>query len=89
MDQDNEPNAPEDWRNLTLQLRDRTVRHIADLSQVQADLQKWYATKPGKASEKLELDECPALLRVMQIIRLLRESQLEFEQELEGPKQTA
>ena len=49
---------------------------------MQADLQQWYSTKPGKPSETLELDECPGLLRVMQTIRLMRETLAELEQEL-------
>jgi hypothetical protein len=86
MDWEDESKRSEDWYNLTLQLRDKTVQQVADLTQVQNDLQKWYATKPGKPSPKLELNECPALLRVMQIVRLLRETQLEFEKELEEPR---
>jgi hypothetical protein len=89
MDEIRESYPAEDWYDLTLDLRDKTVQQIADLSQVQIDLQKWYAARPGKPSPKLELNECPALLRVMQVIRLLRESQLEFEQQLQDSTHTA
>lgn len=88
IDQENETAATEDWHHLTSELRDTTMRQIADLVHVQVDLQKWYAMKPGRQSQALELNACPALLRVMQIIRLLRESQLEFEKALEEPKAT-
>ena len=72
----------EDWRTFTVGLRDDTQRQIAELEKMQANLQQWYSMKPGKPSETLELDECPALLRVMQIIRLLRETLAEMDREL-------
>jgi hypothetical protein len=72
----------ENWRAFTLQLRDDTQRQIVEMTTMQAGLQQWYSTKPGKLSETLELDECPALLRVMQVIRLLRETLLELDEEL-------
>ena len=75
-------NAPDDWHAFTMRLRDDTKRQIVDLKKLQADLQQWYSTKPGKPSETLELDECPGLLRVMQTIRLMRETLAELEQEL-------
>ena len=70
---------------LAAQLRDKIIQQVAESAQVQMDLRKWYAMKLGKEVQELNLDDCPALLRVMQIIRLLRESQLEFEQDLEEP----
>ena len=65
-----------------MRLRDDTKRQIAEVDRTQADLQQWYSTKPGKPSETLELDECPGLLRVMQTLRLMRETLAELEQEL-------
>jgi hypothetical protein len=73
-----------DKQNLTAQLRDKIVQQVAESGQVQMDLRKWYAMKLGKEVQELNLNECPALLRVMQVIRLLRESQLEFEEDLAG-----
>lgn len=70
-------------QDLAEQLRDRIVRQVAEAAQMQLDLRNWYAMKLGKDISQLNSDECPASLRVMQIIRLLRESQLEFEQGLE------
>ena len=75
-------NTHQEWHALTVRLRHDTKRQIAELEQLQADLQQWYSTKPGKPSETLELDECPGLLRVMQTIRLMRETLAELEQEL-------
>ena len=75
-------NTQQKWHALTVRLRDDTKRQIAELKQMQAELQQWYSTKPGKPSETLELDECPGLLRVMQTIRLMRETLAELEQEL-------
>jgi hypothetical protein len=75
-------NTHQKWHALTVRLRDDTKRQIAELEQMQADLQQWYSTKPGKPSETLELDECPGLLRVMQTIRLMQETLAELEQEL-------
>ena len=72
----------EDWRAFTMGLRDDTQRQIVELEKLQANLQHWYSTKPGKPSETLELDKCPALLRVMQVIRLLRETLAELDHEL-------
>ena len=80
-DESNTSVSGDEWLNLTAR-RDITVRHIAELAQVQVDLRKWYTAKPGKPTQQSNLDACPALVRMMQIIRLLRESQLEFEQEL-------
>jgi hypothetical protein len=81
--------TPEDWRKFTVRLRDDTQRQIVELEKMQANLQQWYSTKPGKPSEALELDECPALLRVMQINRLLRQTLAEMEHELgEGLSQS-
>ena len=71
-----------DWRTFTVRLRDDTQGQIAELKMMQANLQQWYSTKPDKLSETLELDRCPALLGVMQIIRLLRETLAEMEHEL-------
>lgn len=79
-------NTVEEWQSLSLRLSVTTHRHIDELTEVQADLHRWYATKPGMASPTLELDKCPGLLRVMQIVRLLRESLAEFEQELDDQK---
>jgi len=81
-------NAQQQWHALTVRLRDDTKGQIAELEQMQADLQQWYSTKPGKPSTTLELDECPELLRVMQTIRSLREMFAEFEQELTEGKST-
>ena len=75
-------NTHQEWHALTVRLRDDTKRQIVDLKKMQADLQQWYSTKPGKPSETLELDECPGLLRVMQTIRLMQETLAELEQEL-------
>ena len=75
-------NTHQKWHALTVRLRDDTKRQFAGLEQMHADLQRWYSTKPGKPSEKLELDECPGLLRVMQTIRLMQETLAELEQEL-------
>jgi hypothetical protein len=72
----------DEWRRLTIRLRDESKRQISDLERTQENLQLWYAAKPGKLSTALELNECPALLRVMQTIRLLREIAAEFEKEL-------
>jgi hypothetical protein len=72
----------EEWHELTIRLRDDTQRQIAEQRKMQASLQQWYATKPGKVSQKLELHECPSVLRVMQTIRSLKETQAEFEHEL-------
>jgi hypothetical protein len=72
----------ENWRAFTVRLRDDTQRQIVEMTTMQADLQQWYSTKPGKLSESLELDECPALLRVMQVIRLLRETLVDLDDEL-------
>ena len=72
----------EDWHTITVRLRDDTQRQITELKEMQTDLQQWYSMKPGKPAETLELDKCPALLRVMQIIRLLRETLAEMEGEL-------
>ena len=72
----------QDWHAFTVRLRDDTQRQIAELEKLQANLQHWYSTKPGKPSETLELDECPGLLRVMQTIRLMQETVAELEQEL-------
>jgi hypothetical protein len=68
--------------DLAEQLCNRIVQQVTESAQMQVDLRKWYAVKLGKDISQLNTDECPALLRVMQIIRLLRESQLEFEQDL-------
>ena len=73
-------NTHQEWPALTVRLRDDTKRQIAELEQMQADLQQWYSTKPGKLSETLELDECTGLLRVMQTIRIMRETLPELEQ---------
>ena len=81
-------NTHQEWHALTVRLRDDTKRQIAELEQMQADLEQWYSTKPGKPSETLELDECPGLLRVMQTIRLMRETLAELEQELTEGKST-
>jgi hypothetical protein len=75
-------NTHQEWHALTVRLRDDTKRQIAELEQMQADLQQWYSTKPGKQSTTLKLDECPELLRVMQTIRSMRETLAELEQEL-------
>ena len=72
----------EDWRTFTMGLRDDTQRQLVELEKLQANLQHWYTTKPGKLSETLELDQCPGLLRVMQTIRLMHETVAELEQEL-------
>jgi hypothetical protein len=74
----------EEWHELTIRLRDGVQRQIVKQITMQADLQQWYATKPGKVSQKLEFHECPSLLRVMQIIRSLKETLAEFEHELTG-----
>ena len=81
-------NTQQEWHALTVRLCDDTKRQIAELELMQADLQHWYSTKPGKPSTALELDECPELLRVMQTIRSLREMLAEFEQELTEGKST-
>jgi hypothetical protein len=75
-------NTHQEWHAVTMRLCEDTKRQIAELKQMQAELQQWYSTKPGKPSETLELDECPGLLRVMQTIRLMRETLAELEQEL-------
>ena len=75
-------NTHQEWHALTVRLRDDTKRQIAELEQMQADLQQWYSTKPSKQSTTLKLDECPELLRVMQTIRSMRETLAELEQEL-------
>ena len=75
-------NTHQEWHALTVRLRDDTKRQIAELEQMQADLQQWYSTKPSKPSTTLKLDECPELLRVMQTIRSMRETLAELEQEL-------
>jgi hypothetical protein len=72
----------EEWRDYTVRLRDDTKRQIIEQKNMQANLQQWYATKPGKVSQQLELDECASLLRVMQTIRSLKETLAEFEHEL-------
>jgi hypothetical protein len=77
---------PKDQHDLTVQLRDKIIQQVTESAQVQMDLRKWYSLKLCKEVSQLKLDDCPALLRVMQIIRLLRESQLELEQSLEEPR---
>jgi hypothetical protein len=72
----------EEWRQLTIRLRDDAKRQIIEQRKMQANLQQWYATRPGKVSQRLELHECPSLLRVMQTIRSLNETLAEFEHEL-------
>ena len=72
----------EEWRELTIRLRDDIQRQIIEQRKMQTNLQQWYATKPGKVSQRLELHECPSLLRVMQTIRSLKETLAEFEHEL-------
>jgi hypothetical protein len=72
----------EEWHELTIRLRDDMHRQIAEQRKMQANLQQWYAAKPGKVSQKLELHECPSLLRVMQTIRSLKETLAEFDHEL-------
>jgi hypothetical protein len=72
----------EEWREYTVRLRDDIKRQIIEQRKMQANLQQWYATKPGKVSQSLELHECPSLLRVMQTIRSLKETLAEFEHEL-------
>jgi hypothetical protein len=80
---DGTPEATQEgWREFTVRLRDDTQRQIAELQKMQAHMQHWYSMKPGKPSKTLELDECPALLRVMQVTRLLRETLAEFDDEL-------
>jgi hypothetical protein len=69
----------EDWGAFTKRLRDDTKRQIAEQKKTQDDVKKWYGRKPGGVSQKLELHQCPSLLRVMQIIRSLRETLAEFE----------
>jgi hypothetical protein len=76
-------NTTKEQQELTAQLRDKVIQQVAESEQVQMDLRKWYAKKFGKEVSQLKLDECPAILRVMQIIRLLRESELELEKALE------
>ena len=70
------------WREFTIRFRDDTKRQIIEQRKMQANLQQWYATKPGKVSQRLELHECPSLLRVMQTIRSLQETLAEFEHDL-------
>jgi len=72
----------EEWHELTIRLRDDMQRQIAEQRKMQVNLQQWYAAKPGKVSQKLELHECPSLLRVMQTIRSLKETLAEFEHKL-------
>jgi hypothetical protein len=79
-------NTAKEQQDFTARLRDKIVQQVAESAQVQTDLRTWYAKKLGKEVAGLNLDECPALLRVMQIIRLLRESQLELEQAMEEPQ---
>ena len=84
IDSDTKNNTPDERRVLTAQLREKIIQQVTESAQIQVDLRQWYATKLGKDVQQLDLDECPALLRVMQIIRLLRELQLEFDQDLEA-----
>ena len=72
----------EEWRAYTVRLRDDTKRQIIEQKKMQANVQQWYTTKPGKVSQRLELHECPSLLRVMQTIRSLEETLTELEHEL-------
>ncbi len=78
-------NISKDQHDLTSRIRDTVTQQIDEMERVQMDLREWYAMKLGKEVSQLNLDECPASIRVMQVIRLLRESQVEFEQALEGP----
>ena len=80
-------NKAMDKHDLATQLRNKIVQQIAESAQVQMDLRNWYAKKLGKEVQELNLNECPALLRVMQVVRLLRETQLEFEQDLAGQQE--
>jgi hypothetical protein len=79
-------NTAKEQQDLTARLRDKIIQQVAESAQMQMDLRTWYAKKLGKGVAGLNVDECPALLRVMQIIRLLRESQLELEQAMEEPQ---
>jgi hypothetical protein len=79
-------NMLNEQHDLTVQLRDKIIEQVAESEQVQMDLRNWYAKKFGKEVSQLKLDECPAIIRVMQIIRLLRESQLELEQAMQEPQ---
>jgi hypothetical protein len=84
IDSDTKNNTPDERRVLTAHLREKIIQQVTESAQIQADLRQWYAAKLGKDVQQLDFDECPALLRVMQIIRLLREIQLEVDQDLEA-----